>query len=317
MAKKSSGMSFTDAMNAYSTKKDLRTVKLSVDALNDLWGGGITLGFMYSLWAEPGCGKTTLALQCAKSFCRQGLKVLIVDVEKAINDFMIESFGLRSFIDDGLLIILTVTDFEEWENLCDSLLDQNLSLVITDSVTAISPVTPDGLHVTDVRPGLRAQQESFVLNKIKSSFYKKEIAHIVIFHARANINITGRGTQPDVKQAGGFAAGHYPDVVTRISSHAKIEGDEKGSYIGVNIRLVTTKNKFTSPNRVLEKKLIYGVGISKKIDLVDTAIDLGLIIQKGSYFDIPNGDRIKGRRALYELPADTLKMLQESIQKQQ
>ena len=285
MAKKSD--SLNDLLSKFAVNQEVVMQKLLVDALNEIWGGGMAKGYMYSFWAEPGVGKSTLSLQIAKSFCKDSKRVLIVDGEKAVNAFMIDSFGLRDYVDNGTLIITTVTNFAEWEELCMGVSETGeFDLIITDSVTTISPITPKGLTVVDVRPGLRAQQESFVLNKLKDQFYKKGVTSLMIFHARANINIMGGGTQALTKQAGGFAAEHYPDVITKITSHGKVK-DEDDVIIGCEITLVSTKNKFTAPFRPLRKKLIYGVGISKRIDLVDTAIEKGVVVQKGPFFTLP------------------------------
>lgn len=303
--------SFASAMDKYATHKTFEMIPVGVEALNTLWGGGIVLGYMYSFWGDPGCGKSTLTLQCVKAFCKAGLKVLIIDVEKAINDFQKKTFGLDQYIEDGLLMILTVTNFAEYEDLCVAVADQGFALVVTDSETAISPITPAEMKVTDVRPGLRSAQESFCLNKIKDLFYKNNVASIMLFHARANITMTG-GTQPDKKQAGGFAAGHYPDVITRISAHAQVKEDDV--IIGNNIRIVTTKNKFTAPFVTIEKKLIYGIGVSKRIDTIDTAIETGLIKKGGGgYYELPDGTKVRGTKALYASPNSVLSDLSKRL----
>lgn len=315
MAKTSRKSNVGDIFAKYATNKELAMVPISVDALNAVWGGGIALGYMYSMWGEAGCGKSTLAMQIVKSFCKKGKRVLIIDIEKAMNELQLKAFGLYEYTLDGTLVILTVVNFGELEEIVDAVIESGeFSLVVLDSETAVNPVTPAGLKVTDVRPGLRSQQESFVLNKMKNGFYSKGIASLVLFHARANIQIMGGNPYtPQTKQAGGFAAVHYPDIVTQISTHGKLK-DDAGNITGVEITIQTTKNKFCKPFQPLRKKLFYGIGISKRIDLVDTCIEKGLIVQKGSYFDLPNGERIRGRQDLYNLPVSTLKDLQRAIE---
>ena len=91
---------------------------------------------------------------------------------------------------------------------------------------------------------------------MKSLFYKAKITSIIIFHARANIQINA-GTQPATKQAGGFAASHIPDVITKIQVHGKFRenpSDKESNFIGVEITLMTEKNKFTSPFIPIQKK---------------------------------------------------------------
>ena len=149
---------------------------------------------------------------------------------------------------------------------------------------------------------------------MKSLFYEKGIASIVLFHARANISMTG-GTQPAEKQAGGYVAEHVPDIITKLTPHARvIEGSgDNETQIGVEVGIVCTKNKFATPFKFVKKKLIFGKGISKKIDLVDTAIENGVIVQSGAYFALPDGTKIRGRKDLYDLPPSTLKSIQETL----
>ena len=64
----------------------------------------------------------------------------------------------------------------------------------------------------------------------------------------------------------------------------------------------------------MSKKLIYGVGISKRIDLIDTSIERGLITMAGAgFYTLTWGDKIRGTKALYEMSSADLKRLQESL----
>lgn len=310
---KSEAASLPAVLAKYAAQKEVECVELSVDVLNTIWGGGMYLGYMYSMWSEAGAGKSTLALQVVKSFCKKGLKVLFVDVEKALNESMQKAFGVQQYVEDGTLIIVVADNYLQVEEIVCAAATGDFSLVVIDSESMIQPYTPVELKITDIRPGLRASQESLVLNKMKSLYYANNIASLVLFHARANIQIMGGGggTQPAVKQAGGFTAEHTPDIITKIQKHGQIKEDDQ--QIGVEISLVTTKNKFCSPFQIHRKKLIFGVGISKKIDLVDTAVELGIITQSGAYFKLPDGSSVMGRKALYDLPSDTLRAIQARI----
>lgn len=316
MAKKARGAVTLDSlMDEYGKDVVSEPIKLDVAVLNDLWGGGIFPGYMYSLWAEPGGGKSTLTIQVAKSLCRKSLRVLWLDSEKALNPNQIESFGLKQYVDNGTFILFTISNYEDLEKCVEAASNEDIALVVVDSESMLRAVTPQDQKVTDVRPGLKALQSSHVLNKAKDLFYKSGIASIIIFHARANINIGGPVNMyaPTTKQAGGWVAQHAPDVITKIAVGSKLKDDDTGEIIGANIRISCEKNKFASPFKVYEKKLIYGKGISARIDLIDTCIEAGIIVQSGAYFQMPWGENIRGRKTLYDLPADKMKQLKESV----
>jgi len=294
-------------------------VSTNIDCLDDQWGGGVHLGYCYSLWGPAGCGKSTLALQVVKAFCKKGKKVVALDVEKAMNDRQIDTFGLREFVDNGTFVILPIDTYAEWEDVMDGIIeDGTISLMLVDSETMTKVSLPQELRVTDVRPAIKAAQGSFILNKMKSMFYHHRIASIVLFHARANFSING-GTVSDTKQAGGFAAEHVPDIITKLTIHEKIKegtGDD-APQIGVGIKIECTKNKFAAPFRPIKKKLIFGKGILKRIDLIDTALERGIITMAGAgFFTLPDGTKGRGTQALYDLPNDKLAMIQKHLKAQ-
>ena len=176
--------------------------------------------------------------------------------------------------------------------------------------------TPKELKVEDVRPGLKAQQAASVLGKLKDIAYRNEIGTILLYHARANIQIVGANPYaPQTKMAGGMADAHIPDVITKIQTHSKIKGDGEDP-IGVEISIMCEKNKFTSPFQTRRSKLIFGKGIDAKLSLIETAIELGIIRQSGSSFIIPNHDNVRGRKALYELDNETLRNLKSLVDAQ-
>lgn len=305
---KSKEKSPTDILSMYAAEARTEFKSTGIACLDELWGGGIDPQGTYAMWGPQGCGKSTLCFQIVKTFCKRGEPVVMVDVEKAFNERQQEAFGLRQYVESGLLTHVTCDNYEQLEQIIDAVAKVKPALLILDSETMIQPVVTRDMKVTDNQPGVKAKQSAYCLNKLKQSFYHSHIPSIILFHARANLNMTG-GTQSETKQAGGFAALHIPDILTKIVTGAKIkEGDD---IIGQVCRIVCEKNKYTAPFVTIEKKLIYGVGISKKIDLIDTAIERGVITTGGAgYYKLPWGDSVRGTKALYALSNEDLKKLQ-------
>lgn len=314
MAKKESN--FASVIQKFSAKRELPAHEIKPQVLNDFWGG-FHLGALYSIWGEKGCGKSSLTFQVIKSLCKKGLKGIFVDVEKAFNDFQQRSFGLDSFVESGQLLVVTVSNWKDYEEIILAMDGEDIDFFVTDSISMIMAYTPKELKVEDVRPGLKAQQAASVLGKLKDIAYRNEIGTILLYHARANIQIVGANPYaPQNKMAGGFADSHIPDIITKIQSHSKIKG-EGDDPIGVEISVTTEKNKYVAPFQVRKAKLLYGKGIDAKIDLIERAIELGIIRQSGSSFIIPNHDNVRGRKALYDLDNDTLKSIKQLVQESQ
>jgi recombination protein RecA len=59
---------------------------------------------------------------------------------------------------------------------------------------------------------------------------------------------------------------------------------ERGELIGNRTRVRVTKNKVAPPFRVAEFDLMYDEGISREGDLLDVAVELGVMDKRGSYY---------------------------------
>jgi recombination protein RecA len=82
--------------------------------------------------------------------------------------------------------------------------------------------------------------------------------------------------------SGGRALKFYASVRLDIRRIAAIK--EKGEVIGNRTRVRVTKNKVAPPFRVAEFDLMYDEGISKAGDLLDMAVELGVVEKRGSYY---------------------------------
>ena len=244
-----------DILKMYAARPQNDFMDTGIDCLNELWGGGVCPGAMYSMWGAPGAGKSTVTSQIMKSFLRNGKKVLLVDSEKAMNDNQQVAFGLKKYADDGSFIRLVCNNYDELQDIVEGAPSLGISLFVLDSETELVPAISREMRVTDSQPGIKAKQSSFILTLMKNMFYSNSIGSIVLFHERANLSMTGFNG-PDSKQAGGFAAKHIPDVITHLIPHGRVmDGDQR---IGVDLELTTDKNKFAPPFVSIRKKLIFG-----------------------------------------------------------
>ena len=70
---------------------------------------------------------------------------------------------------------------------------------------------------------------------------------------------------------------------------------------------------------MVTKKLIFGKGIDKRVDLIDTAILYGIITMSGAgFYKVPGVEgTIRGTDALYNSPADVMRAVQEAVRQYQ
>lgn len=321
MAKKEKdGLSLSDILEKYGVDRPTEFIDSGVDALNELWGGGVPLGYAATLWSAPGAGKSTISAQVARSFCRQGYKVAIIDTERAWNDSQITAFGLAQFKLDGLLVHLTVRDYGQLEDVCKVLSDNgSFRLVIIDSMSEVAAYSDKNLSVRDCRPGVKALQEANLLPAIKNWFADANISSLWLFHARANLQMgMPNPYAPKERQAGGFAAQHVPDIITKLSVGTKLKDDPSSEtsnpdeIFGVELYMETTKNKFCKPFVRKKVKLVFGRGVDKRYAVIDMALESGVIRKSGVSYFMPWADeKYVGQKKLYGMPKESVSRLYE------
>lgn len=297
MAKeKKKDTSLESIISAYSAEREEEFISTGVDALDDLFGGGINPGSMYCFWGPQGCGKSTLVFQVVRQFCEQGMRVAFIDVERAFNKNQQESFFLREYVENGMLLHLMADNYSQADEITSAISkDGSIKLVVVDSESQLLPKILDDVDVADMQPGQKARQAANWLPKMKSQFYNAGVASIVIAHARANMMANGP-YDPKEKQAGGYAMKHVPDVILKVSTGSKLKDNDV--VLGQIVHLMCEKNKFAPPFRIIDQKLFFGKGIDKRVAIIDKAVESGVIAQNGAFYSF--GDvKLRGVSALY------------------
>ncbi|MFW6139983.1 MAG: DNA repair protein RadA [Acidobacteriota bacterium] len=85
-------------------------LKIGIDELNQVLGGGVVLGSLVLIGGEPGIGKSTLLLQVSRDFSAEGKKALYVSSEESLEQ--IKMRGERLGIAKGELYLLAETNLE-------------------------------------------------------------------------------------------------------------------------------------------------------------------------------------------------------------
>lgn len=298
MAKEKKECSLESIISTYNAEREEDFISTGVAALDELFGGGINPGSMYCFWGVQGCGKSTLVFQVIRQFCEQGLRVAFIDVERAFNKNQQESFALREYVENGMLIHLMADNYSQIDEITSAIAkDGSIKLVVVDSETQLLPKVLDDVNVADMQPGQKARQAGNWLTKMKSQFYGAGIASIIIAHARANISMgPSNPYSPAEKQAGGYAMKHVPDVILKVGIGSKLKDND--AVLGQVVHLCCDKNKFAPPFRNMDQKLFFGRGVDSRVAIIDKALESGIISQNGAFFTF--GDtKVRGIANLY------------------
>ena len=152
---------------------------------------------------------------------------------------------------------------------------------------------------------------SQALRKLSGSIAKTNCVVIFINQLREKVGVMYGNPETT---PGGRALKFYSSV--RIDVR-KIENLKQGDEVyGNRVKCKVVKNKVAPPFRIAEFDILYGKGISKAGEIVDIAMELGLVQKSGSWFSY-NGEKLaqgkdNARKTIAASPA-LMKELEEKI----
>jgi len=185
------------------------------------------------------------------------------------------------------LIISQPDTGEQALEITDSLVrSKAISVLVVDSVAALVPRAEIEGEMGDSHMGLQARLMSQALRKLTGSVSKSGCMVIFINQIRMKIGVMFGSPETT---AGGNALKFYSSCRLDIRRIGAIK--DKEEIVGNQTRVKVVKNKVAPPFKVVEFDIMYGEGISKLGELVDTGVKLGIIDKAGAWFSY-NGDKV-------------------------
>ena len=235
--------------------------------------GGLPRGRVTEIYGPEASGKTTIALQTIAQAQRRGGICAFIDAEHALDPVYAEKLGIVT--ND---LIISQPDYgEQALDIAEMLVRSNaVDLIVIDSVAALVPKAELDGDMGDVHVGLQARLMSQALRKLTPIVHKSSTALIFINQVRHNINAMAFASKEVT--TGGNALKFYASLrldVRRIESLKDKDGVQWGNRLAIKV----AKNKMAPPFRRVEVSLKFGEGISRELDLVDAALNSGIIVQ--------------------------------------
>jgi recombination protein RecA len=138
----------------------------------------------------------------------------------------------------------------------------------------------------DPTMGVQARLMSQALRKLTSAISKSKTSVMFTNQLRQKIGVMFGNPETTT---GGNALKFYASVRMDVR---RIEAIKDGTnVIGNRTRVKVVKNKVAPPFKEAQFDILYNEGISKLGDLIDTAVDLNVIVKSGSWFSYKE-DRI-------------------------
>ena len=154
-----------------------------------------------------------------------------------------------------------------------------VSLVVVDSVAALTPKSEIEGDMGDMQMGAQARLMSQAMRKLTASIGRSNCMVIFINQIRMKIGVMFGSPETTT---GGNALKFYASVRLDIRRIGAIK--DRDEVVGNTTRVKVVKNKVAPPFKQVEFDIMYGEGISKVGELVDLGVKVGVVEKSGSWY---------------------------------
>ncbi|MBR4572959.1 MAG: recombinase RecA [Prevotella sp.] len=265
--------------------------------------GGYPKGRIIEIYGPESSGKTTLALHAIAESQKQGGIAAFIDAEHAFDRFYASNLG----VDVDNLLISQPDNGEQALQIADQLISSAaVDIIVIDSVAALTPKAEIEGDMGDNKVGLQARLMSQALRKLTSTISKTNTTCIFINQLREKIGVMFGNPETTT---GGNALKFYASVRIDVRPGTAIkDGDE---ILGKLTKVKIVKNKVAPPFRKCEFDIMFGTGISRIGEILDIAVDKGIVKKSGSWFSYGESKLAQGREAVLALLKDNPELCEE------
>ena len=304
-----------DINKAYGEGSIMRlggTATLDVEAISTgclsldmaLGVGGVPKGRVVEIFGPEASGKTTLALHIVAECQKNGGQAAFIDAENALDPEYAKNLGCNA--DD--LLVSQPDSAEQALDILQKLLETGaLDVIVIDSVAALVPIKELEGQIGDMTVGLQARLMSQALRKLSGPINKSRTCVVFINQIREKIGVMFGSPETT---PGGRALKFYASVrldIRRIAA-IKVGTDMTGNRTRVKV----VKNKVAPPFKMTEFDIMYGKGISYEGDLLDLALQGGVVEKMGSWFSY-KGDKVAQGREKVKILLESDEKLLKSV----
>ncbi len=288
-------------------KVDVELIPSGTLGLDLALGGGYPKGRIIEIYGPESSGKTTLTLHAIAEVQRSGGTAAFIDAEHALDP----SYARKLGVDTDNLLVSQPDNGEQALEIAETLVRSNaVDLVVVDSVAALVPQAEIDGEMGDSHMGLQARLMSQALRKLTGIINKSKTTVIFINQIRMKIGVMFGNPETTT---GGNALKFYASLRMDIRRTGQIKVGE--DIIGNRTKVKVVKNKIAPPFRVAEFDIMYNEGISQTGDVLDLAVQHGIVGKSGAWFDYNDAKIGQGREASKSYLKENVDILKEIDEK--
>ncbi len=259
--------------------------------------GGVPRGRVTEIFGPEASGKTTICQHIVAEAQKQGGTAAFIDMEHALDP----SYAARTGVDIDNLLISQPDTGEQALEIAESLIRSGaVDVIIIDSVAALVPRAEIEGDMGDSHMGLMARLMSQALRKLSGAIKQTNTCLIFTNQLREKIGVVFGNPETT---PGGRALKFYSSIRMDVR---RIQSIKSGTEIvGSRTRVRVVKNKVAPPFRTAEFDIMHDEGISRSGDILDLAVEVGVVEKRGSFYYYGDDLRIaQGRENAKEYMKD-------------
>ena len=291
--------------NARLNVEAISTGSMTLDLATGI--GGVPRGRIVEIYGPESSGKTTLTLHIIAEAQKNGGKAAFIDAEHALDPEYARNLG----VDIDELLVAQPDYGEQALEIAETLVRSGaLDVVVVDSVAALVPKHEIDGAMGDAAVGLQARLMSQALRKLAGVINKTNTTIIFINQLREKIGIMFGNPETTT---GGRALKFFSSMRIDVRRVDSIKAGDQ--VLGNRTKAKIVKNKVAPPFKQAEFDIMYGKGISKSGDILDCAVDAGLVEKAGSWYSY-QGNRIGQGRENVKLYLESNPHVMDELQGQ-